>query len=287
MALYLCLNEDGTGIVSAQNPIQTKHTNSGEPVTIPVYIFNDGKRTGVENDSNPPELLYANTQIKVEGVSYLLEMEIGSSTSDVTLHFDGVSGWNIGTILKAGRERMMVEEILTPKSIRVKRNYTADGKSSTIEGHSIGDRFIAESTNVSLALPSVGNYATPGTFLSGGESLTGGLDPTTLISSINALESSNVVRSSNASRYADGSIIKIDKEEMKVLSSSNNDMTVLRGYNGTARANHTQNATIYLVGIVDRKVTHKFFIKNDPPAGLPTQKKSDVKLVIMSDEEPV
>ena len=46
MALYLCLNEDGTGIVSAQNPIQTKHTSNGEPMTVPVYIFNDGKRKG-------------------------------------------------------------------------------------------------------------------------------------------------------------------------------------------------------------------------------------------------
>lgn len=47
MALYLCLNEDGTGIVSAQNPIQTKHTSNGEPMTVPVYIFNDGKEKGL------------------------------------------------------------------------------------------------------------------------------------------------------------------------------------------------------------------------------------------------
>lgn len=287
MALYLCLNQDGTGIVSAQNPIQTKHTNSGEPVTIPVYIFNDGKRSGVDNDSNPPELLYANTQIKVEGVAYLLEMEISPSTSDVTLNFDSVAGWNIGTIIKAGMERMRVEEVLTPTSIRVQRNYTADGKPSSISGHSIGTRFAAESTNVSLALPDVNNYENPGAFLSGGESLTAGLDPTTLSLSVNAQENSNVIRSSNASRYAKGSVIKIDKEEMKVLSISGNDMTVLRGYNGTTRASHNQNAIIYLVGIVDINVTHKFFVKNDPPAGLPTQKKSDVKLVIMSDEEPV
>lgn len=287
MALYLCLNQDGTGIVSAQNPIQTKHTNSGEPVTIPVYIFNDGKRSGVDNDSNPPELLYANTQIKVEGVAYLLEMEISPSTSDVTLNFDSVAGWNIGTIIKAGMERMRVEEVLTPTSIRVQRNYTADGKPSSISGHSIGTRFAAESTNVSLALPDVNNYENPGAFLSGGESLTAGLDPTTLSLSVNAQENSNVIRSSNASRYAKGSVIKIDKEEMKVLSISGNDMTVLRGYNGTTRAAHNQNAIIYLVGIVDINVTHKFFVKNDPPAGLPTQKKSDVKLVIMSDEEPV
>lgn len=287
MALYLCLNEDGTGVVSAQNPIQTKHTNSGEPVTIPIYLFNDGKRSGVENDSNPPELLYANTQIKVEGVSYLLETEVSPSTSDVTLNFDGVAGWNIGTIIKAGMERMRVEEVLTPTSIRVQRNYTADGKPSSITGHSVGTRFIAESTSISLALPDVNNYDNPGTFLSGGESLTAGLDPTTLSLGVNAQEASNVIRSSNATKYAVGSIIKIDKEEMKVLQVSGNDITVLRGYNGTTRASHTQNATIYLVGIVDKHVTHKFFMKNDPPSGLPTQKKSDVKLVIMSDEEPV
>lgn len=287
MALYLCLNEDGTGVVSPQNPIQTKHTNSGEPVTIPIYIFNDGKRTGVDNDSNPPELLYSNVQIKVEGVSYLLELEASPSTSDVTLNFDGVQGWNIGTIIKAGMERMRVEEILTPTSIRVQRNYTADGKSSTISGHGIGTRFVAETTTISLALPDINNYDNAGTFMSGGESLTGGIDPTTLAAGINALESTNVIRSSNASRYAIGSIIKIDKEEMKITGISGNDITVMRGYNGTARAAHTQNATIYCVGIVDINVTHKFFMKNDPPSGLPTQKKSDVKLVLMADEEPV
>ena len=286
MALYLCLNEDGTGIVSEQNPIQTKHTNSGEPVTIPIYLFNDGKRSGVENDSNPPELVYTNTQIKVEGVSYLLEREVSPSTSDVILNFDGVAGWIIGTIIKAGMERMRVEEVVTSNSIRVQRNYTADGKPSTITGHNIGTRFIAESTSISLALPDINNYNNPGTFLAGGESLAGGIDPTTLALAVNAQETSNIIRSSNASRYPVGSIIKIDKEEMKVLSASGNDMTVLRGYNGTARASHNQNATIYCVGIVDIGVTHKFFMKNDPPSGLPTQKKSDVKLVIMSDEEP-
>ena len=286
MALYLCLNEDGTGIVSEQNPIQTKHTNSGEPVTIPIYLFNDGKRSGVENDSNPPELVYTNTQIKVEGVSYLLEREVSPSTSDVILNFDGVAGWNIGTIIKAGMERMRVEEVVTSNSIRVQRNYTADGKPSTITGHNIGTRFIAESTSISLALPDINNYNNPGTFLAGGESLAGGIDPTTLALAVNAQETSNIIRSSNASRYPVGSIIKIDKEEMKVLSASGNDMTVLRGYNGTARASHNQNATIYCVGIVDIGVAHKFFMKNDPPSGLPTQKKSDVKLVIMSDEEP-
>ena len=44
---------------------------------------------------------------------------------------------------------------------------------------------------------------------------------------------------------------------------------------------------LYSVGLVDKMVTHKIFIKNDPPGGLPTQKKADVKLVVISDEEPV
>ena len=110
MALYLCLNEDGTGIVSAQNPIQTKHTSNGEPMTVPVYIFNDGKRKGVDNDTNPPELIYTNIQVKVEGVGYTSEKEISPSNSDVTLMFSSVSGWNLGTIIRAGMERMRVEE---------------------------------------------------------------------------------------------------------------------------------------------------------------------------------
>lgn len=287
MALHLCLNSDGTGLVSPQNPIQTKHTNSGEPVTVPVYIYNDGKRSGVENDSNPPELLYANTQIKVEGVSYLLEREVSPSNSDVTLNFDSVSGWNIGTILQAGMERMRVEEVLNNKAVRVQRNYTADGKPSTLSSHNVGTRFTAEATTISLALPDVNNYNNPGTFLPGGEALVNGLDPTILALAVNNLETSNIIRSSDASKYANGSIIKIDKEEMKVLSTSGNDMTVLRGYNGSTRTAHSQNATIYLVGMVDKMVTHKIFIKNDPPGGLPTQKKADVKLVVISDEEPV
>lgn len=286
MALYLCLNEDGTGIVSAQNPIQTKHTSNGEPVTVPVYIYNDGKRKGVDNDSNPPALVYTNIQVKVEGVGYTLETAISPSASDVTLNFDSVAGWNIGTILKAGMERLRVEEVLSSRSIRVQRNYTADGGSSTIQGHQIGANFIAESTSVSLALPDINNANNPGTFLNGGESLMSGLDPSYLTTSLTDNEGSNIVKTLKASSYAVGSIIKINSEEMKVLSVSGNDVTVLRGYNGTRRQSHSQNSVIYLVGMVDINKTHKVFIKNDPPSGLPTQKKSDVKIVIVADEEP-
>lgn len=287
MALYLCLNPDGTGVVSEQNPIQTKHTNIGEPVTVPVYLFNDGKRNGVENDLNPPALIYTNLQIKVTGVGYTLETEVSPSTSDVTLNFDSVAGWNIGTILKSGMERMRVEEILTPTSVRVQRNYTADGKPSTITGHSVGASFIAESTSVSLALPDINNENIAGVFLNGGETLTSGVDPTYLTVGINDRETTNTLKSSNAAKYTIGALIKIDNEVMKITNISGNDITVIRGYNGTTRSAHSQNAIIYCVGIVDIGVTHKFFIKNDPPAGLPTQKKSDVKIVIVADEEPV
>lgn len=286
MALYLCLNEDGTGIVSEQNPIQTKHTSNGEPMTVPVYIYNDGKRKGVDNDKNPPALIYTNIQVKVEGVGYSLEVAVSPLTSDVTLHFDSVSGWNIGTIIKAGMERMRVEEVLTARSVRVQRNYTADGGSSTMQGHTIGTMFIAEATSVSLALPDIANYNNPGTFLSGGDSLMNGLDPSYLTTALTESENSNIVKTLKASSYAVGSTIKINSEEMKVLSVSGNDVTVLRGYNGTRRQSHSQNSIIYLVGMKDIGKTHKVFIKNDPPSGLPTQKKSDVKIVIVADEEP-
>ena len=286
MALYLCLNEDGTGIVSAQNPIQTKHTSNGEPMTVPVYIFNDGKRKGVDNDTNPPELIYTNIQVKVEGVGYTSEKEISPSNSDVTLMFSSVSGWNIGTIIRAGMERMRVEEVLSTNSVRVTRNYTADGGSSTLTGHTIGTMFIAEATSVSVALPDINNPSNPGTFLNGGETLTTGLDPSYLTTGVNDSENANIMKSLRASQYAVGSIIKIDQEEMKVLAVSGNDITVLRGYNGTRRASHGANAVIYLTGMKDINTTHKIFIKNDPPSGLPTQKKSDVKIVIIADEEP-
>ena len=286
MALYLCLNEDGTGIVSAQNPIQTKHTSNGEPKTVPVYIFNDGKRKGVDNDTNPPELIYTNIQVKVEGVGYTSEKEISPSNSDVTLMFSSVAGWNIGTIIRAGMERMRVEEVLSTNSVRVTRNYTADGGSSTLTGHTIGTMFIAEATSVSVALPDINNPSNPGVFLNGGETLTTGLDPSYLTTGVSDSENANIMKSLRASKYAVGSIIKIDQEEMKVLSVSGNDITVLRGYNGTRRQSHSPNSIIYLVGMKDINATHKIFIKNDPPSGLPTQKKSDVKIVIIADEEP-
>ena len=63
MALYLCLNADCTGIVNDANPLQTKHTNQGKPQTLKVYLFNDGARTGVENDTSRMQLIYTNINI--------------------------------------------------------------------------------------------------------------------------------------------------------------------------------------------------------------------------------
>ena len=89
-------------------------------------------------------------------------------------------------------------------------------------------------------------------------------------------------------RYKEGhSIIKIDNEEMKITNIQGNEITVVRGYNNTNRTVHVQNAIIYCVGIADIGVAHKFFVKNDPPAGLPTQKKADNKLVLVANEEPL
>jgi hypothetical protein len=74
---------------------------------------------------------------------------------------------------------------------------------------------------------------------------------------------------------------------MKVVAVSGNDVQVVRGYNST-RASHVQNSVIYMVGIVDKApITHKFYIKNSPPAGLPTQKKKDIRIVLVADEEPL
>lgn len=289
MALYLALSADGSNSVSDLQPIQTRHSADGEEVVVPVYIYNDGKRKNVANDTNPPALIYTNLSINIQGVAYTLAQAIQSSISDVTLQFDSVSGWNIGTVLKAGLERMRVEEVLNATSIRVQRNYTADGKSSTLSSHSVGEIFTADTSNVSIALPSPSDttYNTPGTFMQPGQAITTGVDPTVLTQVIDNLETSNIVKSNNGLKYAVGSLIKIDSEIMKVVAVSGNDIQVIRGYNST-RASHTQNSTIYCVGIVDKApVTHKIFIKNDPPAGLPTQKKKDVQIVLLADEEPV
>jgi len=287
--IYLTLNSDGSGNVSSSLPIQTKHTSEGESVITQIYLNNSPARANVSPDLNPPPLIYTSIKLNVEGVSYILAQALISSISDTSVICDSIDGFNIGTILKVGLERMRVEEVLSGTSIRVTRNYTADGKSSTMSSHSIGAVLTADTSAVSLALPDPSDttYNTAGTFLAAGASITTGIDPSILTLAVDNLDTSNIIKSNNALKYAVGSTIKIDSEEMKVVAVSGVDIQVLRGYNGTSRASHNQNAIIYLVGLVDLSpVTHKVFVKNDPPAGLPTQKKKDVKIVIVADEEP-
>ena len=289
MALYMALNSDSTSVISDSNPIQTKHSSEGEPVSVSVYIYNDGKRKNVANDSNPPPLLYSNLRINVVGVSYVLQQLITSSISDINLYFDSVSGWNIGTIIIAGMERIRIEEVLSNTSVRVTRNYTADGKTSIMSSHSVGEVMVAETLNVSLALPDPSDisYSTAGTYIPNGGSLQNGLDPSLLTTSLDAQDTSTIVASNNGLLYKVNSLIKIDNETMKVVAVAGNNIQVIRGYSST-RANHTVSAIIYCVGLVDlAPITHKVFIKNDPPSGLPTQKKKDIQIVLVADEEPV
>jgi hypothetical protein len=291
LMLFLTLNSDGTGVVSDNNPIQTKHSSDGEEVITSAYITNNGKRANVANDTNPPPLIYTNIQIKLQGVAYTLAQAVDANISSTILVFDNIAGWNIGTIIKLGSvERCRIEEIVSNTSIRVTRNYTADGKSSTIAGHSIGEIGTAETTSVCLALPDPNDttYNTVGTFLAGGTAIATGIDPTILTQAIDNLDTSNIIKSNSGLKYTVNSIIKIDNEQMKVIAVAGNDIQVIRGYNSTTRASHTANTIIYCVGVVDiTPVTHKIFIKNDPPAGLPTQKKKDIKIVIVADEEPL
>lgn len=286
MAIYLSLKNDCSSPVTNDNPISTKHTSNGDSKIIPVYIANDGKRKNVPSDQKSSKWLYTNIQIRVEGVSYTLKQDISPSDAEVTLHFDSVDGWNIGTIIQSGTERMKIEEILTDTSIRVQRNYKTDGNSSLI-GHKIGAPFVAENKSVALALPDPRDYKNHGDFLNGGAPLTSGLDPTILTLDLSNSEKADTVKSNDATKYREGSLIKIDKEIMKVTKvTAPNDLTVIRGYNDTERVSHNQNSIIYCVGIVDVDVAHKIFIKNTPPPGLPTQKKADVRIVVMADEEP-
>ncbi len=286
--LHLCLNEDGTGIVDDSTyTINTKHTNSGEAQTIPLYVINDGIRFGTNEQPGTVPLVYENIQIGIEGVTYTLQSPLSASISDVNVTLTGTKGYNIGTILKAGTERMRVEEVVSNYVVRVTRNYSADGGSSTITGHTQGTSFVADTSTVSLALPTVVDYNTAGSFLPAGSPLTLGFDPTTLSLAVDSMETSNVIRSSNASKYSVKSTIKIDNEEMEVLSIQGNELTVKRGHNNTNRTLHTQNSIIYCTGIADIGVTHKFFIKNDPPSGLPTQRKADVKVNLRSNEVPL
>lgn len=287
MALYLCLKDDCTSVVSDSNPLATKHTNQGEAQTIKCYLFNDGMRTGVSGDTSGMELIYTNINILIEGVSHTLQTALSPSTSATTMVLDTSSGWGIGTIVKAGLERMRVEEIISSTTVRVTRNYTADGGTSTIATHTVGTTVTPETTNISLAPASVDNTSVAGTFSNGGEPLTLFLAPTYLQNAITSAESATTVTSGDGSMYSNNCIIQIDNEQMRVDSVNGNTLTVTRGYNNTTRAGHSSKSVIYLVGLTESYKAYPFYIKNDPPSGLPTQKKYDVKIKISTDEEPL
>ena len=287
MALFLCKNPDGSGIITDDNPISSRHTNAGEPVSQALYICNDGKRTGVENDTSGMELLYTNISLSIVGYSHTLGANLSSSTSATTLTLDSTAGWGIGTIVKEGLERMRVEEIISETSIRVTRNYTADGGQSVLAQHAVGAAITPETSTISLAPVSIDDTTQEGTYLNGGESMTVFMAPTYLTTAISSAESATNVISGDGSQYNTNDIIQIDNEQMRVMSVSGNTLTVTRGYNGTTRAGHALRSTINLVGIASTFKTYRFFVKNDPPSGLPTQKKYDIKIKISADEEPL
>lgn len=182
---------------------------------------------------------------------------------------------------------MRIDAILTDKSVSVQRNYVADSKTSVITNHPMRTNFIAEATSVALALPKPDNPDQPDRFEAGGVALTKGLDPTYLSRSMTDSDTDKVVVSSKADSYSKGSVIQIGKEKMKILEISGSDITVVRGFEKTPIERHDSNSIIYCVGIVDVKKGHKFYIQNTPPQGLPTQKKSDIKITLLSDEEPL
>lgn len=287
MALHLCFNEDCSGLVSDTNPITTKHTNAGEEQEVKIYMFNDGKRTGVENDTSGMALIYTNINLLIEGYGHTLQAALSPSTSATTLTLDSTDGWGIGTILKASTERMRVEEIVSDTSVRVTRNYTADGGVSNIGTHIVGTAIIPETTNISLAPVSIDNNSQAGAYKPGGDSMSVFLAPTYLTTALTSAESATTVLSSDGTNYAVNDIIQIDQEQMNVVSANGNTLTVTRGYNNTARANHQARTTINLVGMSQIHKAYPFFIKNDPPSGLPTQKKYDIKIKISTDEEPL
>ena len=289
MALGLYHDAECQRPVSDADPFVSKHTNAGEAVTTKIYIANDGKRKGVNTDV-PGEinLIYTNLKVQVEGRQIQLEAALSPSTGDNTLTVESTEGLNIGVIMKGGLERMRVEEVVSAKSVRVTRNYTADGGTSTIQSHTIGALFTCETTMVSLALPSPSDtsYQTAGTFMNGGEALVNGVDPSLLQNQIDAQASTTLIRTNNGAKYSANGLIKINNEVMKIVSINGNELTVVRGYNGTNRASHLAQSVIYNCGMVDiSPVSHPIFVRVQPTSGLPTQKSRSIYVVVQSDEE--
>ena len=289
MALGLYHDAECQRPVSDADPFISKHTNAGEAVVTKLYIGNDGKRKGVSTDvAGEIDLIYTNLKVQLEGLQIQLEVALSPSTGDNTLTVESTDGLNIGVIMKSGHERLRVEEVISNKSVRVTRNYTADGGTSTIQSHTIGALMTCETTMVSLALPSPNDttYATAGTYANAGEALVNGVDPSLLQNQIDAQASTTLINTNNGAKYSANSLIKIDNEIMKVVNVSGNQLTVIRGYNGTTRASHLAQAIIYCNGIIDiAPVSHPVFVRVQPPAQLPTQKSRSIKVVIVSDEE--
>ena len=289
MSLALYHDAECQRPVSDADPFISKHTNAGEAVTTVLYIGNDGKRKGVSSDvAGEIALIYTNLKVQLEGLQIQLEIALSPSTGDNTLTVESTDGLNIGVIMKSALERLRVEEVISNKSVRVTRNYTADGGTSTIQAHTIGTLMTCETSMVSLALPSPNDtsYATAGTYANAGEPLTNGVDPSLLQNQIDAQASTTLIRTNNGAKYSANSLIKIDNEVMKVTNVNGNELTVIRGYNGTVRAAHLAQAIIYCNGLVDILPTsHPIFVRVQPPAQLPTQVSKSIKLVIVSDEE--
>lgn len=302
MALYFCKNANGTSIVDDINKIETKHVSTGsDPKTIPLYIFSDGKRKGVATDvAGSQQLIYTNTQIVIDGVTHILQNTLPPSKSSTTVELDSTEGYGIGTILKSKTERMRVEQVVSKTRLLVTRDYN-EGGMSVIAGHDPGDRMVAETTAVSLALPLPNDYDKADTFLSGGEPLIAGLNPTVLLQAVDDRETTNIIKCGNGTKYHVDCLIKIDNEIMKVTAINGNDLTVRRGWEGTVISRHDvtsidgKSTLVYLFGIAnylaagetDVNKTHKIFLKVQPPSGIPTQRKSDVRLSLISDENPL
>ena len=182
---------------------------------------------------------------------------------------------------------MRIEEIINATSLRVTRNYTADGNTSTLATHTVGATLTPETNNISLAPVSVDDNNVAGTFLNGGETMDNFLAPTYLQNALTSAAASTAITCSDGTQYAVNDIIQIDSEQMKIVEANGNNLVVVRGYNGTTRAGHSAQTVIHLVGLTQSYKAYPFFIKNDPPSGLPTQKKYDVKIKISTDEEPL
>lgn len=68
---------------------------------------------------------------------------------------------------------------------------------------------------------------------------------TTLNDTLTALKSDTLVTVASGAAIKDGEIITLDSERMFVESISGNDLTVIRGYDGSTLASHSTGITVY------------------------------------------